>query len=355
MSGIVVDALDGFRVLVRPPPDVIRDDGAVAYCLRNIADYDVYRALDGTRITLYWVPRVGQWLMSTARSYDARGFRWIGARTYAEAFADALGREINWDALDKGEIYSFIFRHRDFHPLARDAPGVWQISGPALDGIAQYKPLARADIPSAERMRFAAARAFSMCATAGEVFYGYIFRARSGDDTVEKQPRASPAAVFLESTLHAFVREGMYDIPPHVTGLTWETRPIYLHLRAYMAIGSAHAHVAMFPRAESVYSRMDYILSMLTDITVAEMRATRGRAGGARVATREQSEIGESLFGGAWARVYAAIARIAVTVARHLVETGAIGAFGDHVRANVRDQYMNKENMPEFMGILAMK
>lgn len=350
-SGIVVDASDNFKVLVVPLPDVVRDESAIKFCLGNLEEYNVYRAVDGTRVTLYYVARLNAWLMSTARSYDAREFRWVGPKTYMEAFMECAHAHISpsfsLDMLNKSEIYSFIFRHHDFQPLVRDPQGLWQISGPKIEGATQYVPLAGEDIPKAEKMRFLARNSFVNFAQTGEANYGYIFRRKTSE--------GSPAAVYLESALHEFVRQQMYDIPATVNNLTHITRPIYLHLRGYMSLGANHAHLIMFPRAGEVYTKMEFIVGLLTDITVAEMRANTKAATSAYTLSTEQNKIGTGLFGESWTKVSETIANISKCVSERLLAANVMGAFGDHIHANVHDQYLNVSNMPEFMRILIGK
>jgi hypothetical protein len=345
VNGIIVDTLDNFKVLVNPMPDVVRDESALQYCLKSLSEYSVYRALDGTRVSLYYVARANAWLMATARSYDARDYKWVGPKSYLEAFKECAGADFPFDTLDKGAVYSFIFRHHDFHPFVRDPQFLMQVDGPVLTGVAQYAPMPREEVPCAEKLQFLARTAFVDHARDGTCNYGYIFR---------KKEAGSPAAVYLESALHEFIRKQMYDIPSTIAQLTNETRPVYLHLRGYMSLGSNHAHVIMFPRASCVYSKMDYVVSLLTDLTIAEMRAS-GKTTRAIGIGSDRASIGEGLFGAAWNPVRDMIGRIARGVAAQLAANGSIGAFGDHIHANIRDQYLSATNMSDFMTILTMK
>lgn len=365
-SGIVVDALDNFKILVKPLPDVVRNENVLKFCLANIEDYEVYRAVDGTRVSLYYVERLKTWLMATAHSYDARDYKWIGQKTYMEAFMECarayINPEFSLDSLDKGAVYALIFRHHNFHPLVRDPQGIWQISGPRIAGARQYVPMAREEVPSVDTLRFLARKSFVEYAQTGDANYGYIFRKRTAPSATldESDMGGIPPAVYLESSLHEFVRQQMYDIPSTVANLTCETRPIYLHLRGYMSLGSNHAHLLMFPRAGDIYTKMDFVISLLTDLTVAEMRASNkaDAKGSVRsltyVVSPEQAKIGETLFGAAkWQWVRNFIMDISKCVGSRLLSAGAMGAFGDHIHSNVHDQYLNITNMPEFMRILS--
>ena len=362
ISGIIVDALDNFKVLVTPLPDVVRDENVIKFCLGDLSNYDVYNALDGTRVTWYYVARLKTWFMATARSYDARAFKWIGPNTYVETFMECarpyVGADFSVESFDKNATYSFIFRHHDFHPLKKDPQGMWQLSGPVVTGIPQYMPIPAADVLSPpDMLRVQAQRAFGDYAHDGICNYGYILRRRDGN---------SPAAVYLESSLHEFVRKQIYDIPLSMydIDLTNETRMTYLHLRGYMSFGMKHAHEVVFPDAKAVYDKMDFIVTLLTDITVAEMRFNK-TADGARtesakdqnreIVSHAQSVIGGNLFGSSWNSVQKVIINIGHVIAENISRAGTMSAFGDHIHANVRDQYMSIANMPDFMGILTIK
>lgn len=388
ISGIVIDAMDNFKVLVMPLPDVVRDENTLKYCLMNSDAFDIYRALDGTRVTLYYVERYKLWLLATTNSYDARAYRWVGPKTYMELLMECLPSGFSLDMLDKTAQYSFIFRHCNFHPLIQDPPhDIWQISGPPMENIKQYAPIPAAERVSGERMRHLARNAFiDFARTRGrpgsdpraEPNYGYIFR-RRGDPATEKNN--GPMAAYLESSLHEFVRKRMYDIPTTVVGLNYETRPIFLHLRGYMSLGLNHAHLVMFPQASEIYEKMDFVIELLTDMTVAEMRAssstieasipgdTSTESGSTSpkkerererrlgyIINAEQSAIGEKIFGtGAWQSIRPFLVQISKSMGTQLIATGKMGKFADHIHANVHDQYLNVINTLEFLKILTMK
>ena len=128
--------------------------------------YDVIQVSDGTVATLYqWAhPTRGPvWCLASQLGYDLFHLRWMGDLTYAEVLYEllcacpgcaeeaglrlcrgVLGEgdvRLDFSALDPGYCYTVGFRHRNFHPLAADPPGVWNIQAAELaTGAARYGP-----------------------------------------------------------------------------------------------------------------------------------------------------------------------------------------------------------------------
>ncbi len=381
-SGIVVDSADNFRVLARPLPDTVRDEYAIKFCLSDIDNYDVYRAVDGTRVTLYYVARFDEWLMATVRASDVLNLCWMGHKTYGEIFAECCPPGFSFDVLDKARQYSFIFHHHSFHALGGTCE-LWQIEGPAVDGVSQYSSLIVRKNAGESAEEFAtrlvtdagdSLTAFineekkkgeqaDECALARErdfsrLCYGFIFRRREG--FIEGGP---PPAAYLESELYKFIRKQLYDIPQSVDWITHDNREIYVHVRAYMAETKKNLHLMVFPRAVIIYGKMDFIIKSLADMTVANMRRARpadesastGACASAVKLNSEQERVGEVMFAAAWTQVYERLVKIASSVAAHLMVAKKIGAFGNHIHANVRDQYLNVANMQEFVNLIAMR
>lgn len=357
VSGIVVDARDNFRILLHPPPNMMHDEGSIAHVIEHIENYETYAAVDGTTITLYYAPRIGEWLYATARSYDARNYRWMGAKTFGEAIAECSGGIIAPGALDttldKNRAYSFIFRHPDFHLLAQDPMAIWQLSGPEIAGIQQFSTRVIRDAAEhIDELKYRADDSFNVFARsrASELNYGYVFERKAG---VEEGAQK----VYLESALHALIRQHIYDIPAGTTGIDFNTRALFMHLRAYMALGmpntggiSHSAHLLMFPQASDIFSKMDFVIGTLTDLTTAAMRATK------RATTMRHSDardaIGREKFGASWGAVSARLDAIARGVSEKLLASGTINAFGDHVLRNIRDRYMSGDNLKVFVDLI---
>jgi len=359
VSGIIIDARDNFRVLLRPAPNMLRDEGAIARAIEHVEDYNVFSAVDGTSVTLYYAPRIGSWLYATARSYDARDYRWMGQKTFGEAIAECSGGAINTEALDKSRAYSFIFRHPDFHLLAQDPMSIWQLSGPEIAGIKQFSSRAIANAAEhIDELKYRAADSFNAFARsrASELNYGYVF-----------EHKTEARKVYLESALHAFVRQHIYDIPAGTVGIDYNTRALFMHLRAYLSLGmpngngiSRSAHLLMFPQAADIFSKMEFIIDVLTDLTTAEMRAAKrtsapvGCADGTCATRRSDARdlMGREKFGAAWDAISARLMAIAKGVSEKLLAGGTINAFGDHVHSNIRDRYMNGDNLKVFVDLI---
>jgi hypothetical protein len=100
-----------------------------------------------------------------------------------------------------------------------------------------------------------------------------------------------------------------------------------------------------------VYNKINFVIDLLVDVTIAEMRAARVQRN--TNFTTGQIAIGEELFGPAlWLNVAATIVQIGKDVARNLSDDGEMSAFGDHIRANMRDQYMSMTNLMCFTNLI---
>jgi hypothetical protein len=348
--GAIIDAR-GYKTLVRAiPVQANGDDRAIyRYCTQNVGDYDIYRAVDGTRVTLYF--HDGEWLMSTARAFDVRTMRWMGSKTYYEAFVECA-REFDFGALDRSMTYSFIFHHCDFHPLKGDPQKLWQIDGPAIRGIDQHMPMSASERMTAEQMRVTASNALIEYANTGIVNHGYLFRLR------DKGAGASqPRLFFLESSLHAIVRKHIYDIPPTI-GLDNDSRVTYVHLRAFLSESNATSHVMMFPQAAELYKKMSIIISIIVNLVATRMRAKLKAPNGLQpdvVINNGQAHSGAETFGRDWGRVSALIGDVSKDVHSAIMRRGDIGAFGDHVLANIRDFCMDTYYIEQYMRVLEPK
>lgn len=353
LNGAVIDAYAGYAILVPPSPTTPTngDAGIRKYCLMNINDYDIYQVVDGTKTTLYF--HNGEWLMASARAYDVSCLRWMGPKTYREAFVEcaiASGLStFNFSILDTSKIYSFIFHHSDFHPLKNDPMKLWQLDGPAVPGLDWHKPISSETRPTSGKLCTLASNALTDYATSGTINYGYLLRLRS-DVPYSHQPRS----FFLESSLYAAVRRQVYDLPRDID-LTHETRPLYIHLRAYLSKGNAAPHILLFPQAGEVYTKMTSATCILVNTVVARMRAktpsdTQSGTGVAINTRFEQS--GRETFGNDWSRVRAVIINLSEEIYEMIKRRGDIGPFGDHVIENVRDLCISCAYINAYMTIL---
>jgi len=354
LNGAVVDARADYSILVPPSPIMLTNmsSGIRKYCMQNIRDYDIYQVVDGTRVTLYY--HNGEWLMASARAYDVSGLRWMGPKTYREAFnecAIASGLStFNYDTLDTSKTYSFIFHHCDFHPLKGDPAKLWQVDGPAIPGLDRHMPINSSMRPNPEKMRVTATNALTDYASTGTINYGYLLRLRA-DVPDTHQPRA----FFFESSLYAAVRNQMYDLPRDIE-LTHETRPLYIHLRAYLSRGNAASHILLFPRASEVYIKMTAAMGILVNTIVMRMRTkvagTQTPDGPGPVINARFELSGREAFGNDWNRVRAIIIKLSEDIHNLIGRRGDIGPFGDHVIENVRDLCVSRTYINSYMAIL---
>ena len=124
--------------------------------------YNVIQVFDGTAVTIYrWTqPKKGLvWCLASANCFDVSHLKWGGDETYAEVLFELLAKSptflastglrlrrgllcvddvgLDFQTLDRGRCYTIGFRHPNFHPMAADPPGVWNIQSVDLaSGVA---------------------------------------------------------------------------------------------------------------------------------------------------------------------------------------------------------------------------
>lgn len=106
---------------------------------QNMHNYKIYPIFDGTLVNFYYYGKNGSdsnevtnninniavntWCMGSKHGYDVSSYKWIGEKTYLEAFKSALGSVTYEDfiaALSPDACYSVLFRCHEFHPLLND-------------------------------------------------------------------------------------------------------------------------------------------------------------------------------------------------------------------------------------------
>lgn len=361
ISGIIIDAPNEFKVIVKPPYDVSREDDAINYCMACLDDYDIYPAMDATRITLYWCERKNCWMMATARAYNVAQLQWLGTKTYMDHFIAALSRELALapdvaiNSLNHESVYCFMMSAPDFQPLWPAEYHLMQVSGPAVkspDGakvIGTYAPIGaiRAEVM---RANCRAAMNDYICSHGTSRNHGYIMRLRESADASDEM---RPHAVYLESSLHEFVRKMYYDIPAQERRLTSVAREQYLHIRAYLTFGARNTYLMMFPHAREIYDKVDFLIEVLSDLTIAQIRASKVAAASAFDIREERVAYGERIFGESWSSVYDQARNLSREHSAHISRNGVIGEFGQHIRANIRDYYSCMQHHQLFMTLIA--
>jgi len=152
-NGLVLDSKN-YDVLCMPAlafnPKVNRRE-----IIDNFASYTIYPVFDGTTINLYYYE--DEWIMSSTNGYEIDDFKWMGEKTYRQAFDEivALYPEFSLDKLQKNYSYTIGFRFSDFHPFIADKPRAWFIHAydrsayklvDANIGLPQQSPISIADI-----------------------------------------------------------------------------------------------------------------------------------------------------------------------------------------------------------------
>ena len=120
------------------------------------------QVIDGTVVTIYsWTqPKKGlEWCLTSANGYDVSNLKCGGDETYAEVLFELLAKSptflpatdlrlkrglfcvddvpLDFQTLKRGRCYTIGFRHPNFHPMATDPPGVWNIQSVDLaSGVA---------------------------------------------------------------------------------------------------------------------------------------------------------------------------------------------------------------------------
>ena len=124
--------------------------------------YNVIQVIDGTVVTIYSCthPKKGLvWCLASANGFDLSHLEWGGDETYAEVLFELLAKRptisaatglrlrrgllcvddvrVDFQTLDREQCYTIGFCHSNFHPMAADPPGVWNIQSVDLaSGVA---------------------------------------------------------------------------------------------------------------------------------------------------------------------------------------------------------------------------
>ncbi len=250
--------------------------------LQGMPNYNVFKVRDGTNVNLFYRGADQQsdksssastsgWSFSTNALWSAAAIKWIGPRSYKEIFCSLLANYgLSLDSLDKRRVYSFGFRHHDFHPFTADPQAIWinkiamaddPFTSIAADdvlvaaGIKEQQPVSKKDVIAEaislgavitdvekynagtittraviEAIEYMNKNAFNIYAgkttnPSGIIHYGYVLRgnlAVVGSD------------ILLESSLLQQVRRFIYDLPKANKGvdITPDNRLNFAVLRA---------------------------------------------------------------------------------------------------------------------------
>lgn len=120
---------------------------------QHLDDYTVYKARDGTMVSLYYYD--SQWVMSTNSGLSMNNMKWRNQLSYQEMFCQALYDSLEYtfeqftSLLDQSTIYCFGFTHEWMHPFAKSR-AVWFVQSVNRDTLEYNLNLSKVlpDIPS---------------------------------------------------------------------------------------------------------------------------------------------------------------------------------------------------------------
>lgn len=253
------------------PPRTMKTRIDAEYVGANMDSYEIFEAVDGTRIGLYWYK--DSWRICTINGYDVTELTWSG-KTYRDTLAEVTDEKF-YENLDKEQSYTFIFRHPDFHPCA-EKTDIWFVQRALKSGEVLYD-LPNMDIhglPPAtncarlpflfRKLRPALGKYLSK---KGEL-WGYTMRAKSWNDVPFEQQH-----LLLESSLLINVRRMIYskNISQMSKGCD---RMTYITVRA--ACTDNELFLQLFPRFATLFREVCFAIS---ELVKAVCTRYRGRAG----------------------------------------------------------------------------
>ncbi|MEW8078594.1 MAG: hypothetical protein AB2822_10985 [Candidatus Thiodiazotropha endolucinida] len=296
--------------------------------------YNVIQVIDGTVVTIYsWThPKKGLvWCLASANGFDVSHLKWGGDETYAEVLFELLAKSptflaatglrlrrgllcvddvrLDFQTLDRGRCYTIGFRHPNFHPMAADPPGVWNIqsvdlaSGVAtaagLPGIPRQAAYNREDLVRlvgsqdvrrrgirVEDLELISRRALddAKAAIAGKpvprllasrewVFntsfnYGFILRSR--------RPEVCPDVLYASPLLHR-VRQLIYSRRPPQQ--VQSARYQYNSLRAFLSPSDRSDFLELFPEFAPCFAMYERFVNNVVDFVINPAEIKNGREG----------------------------------------------------------------------------
>ena len=285
-NGIVLE-YPSWEVLAVPPP-ILNPRFRVSDIKRHLSKYTIYKAQDGTLITMYWWR--GEWRYSTSHGYDMGRVQWLGETTYSEAINKQLGGEFDFAQLNKRHCYTFLFRHHEFHPLLTSPEGVWLIQeydldimqpimDTQLDGVhkQQRRDLALNSADSVNRAVNAlldentnALQSYLDGAkkTSAPVHYGYVLRGSFS-------ACGTYANIMLESSLLKYVRKCMYNFPKGNAALsdaTHANKLEYMVLQGWLNAQTRATFMKLFPQYSDKYKRYDALIDDIASRIIDNMK-----------------------------------------------------------------------------------
>lgn len=206
--------------------------------------YTITKIRDGTVVNLYHYD--GKWRMGSASGYEVDGYRWMGGKTFREAF-DLLCEKHCPDLLSKldtAQTYTVGFRFHEFHPYLQDPEAVWGVS-------ANCKGLG---IPSLQTVQLSVEDILTICHS-DTTEYGFILR---GDF----DKCVNCCSVVYESKFMQDMRRLIYNVPKEVA-LDETNRLFYMLLSGYLSYRDMGFIMSKFPQHQSLYDEWGKFISMV--------------------------------------------------------------------------------------------
>lgn len=259
-NGLIMDYSDkkSWPVVCRPP-DLANARWDPIAVEKNMDEYDVYCARDGTVINLYYYN--GKWCISTARGLDMGPLDWCGIN-YQKCW-DSMCKKYALDVkqFDVSTTYTFGFSHPKIH-IYNGVEEMWFISAKKTDGARVWRsPFdvkdSKENLPNQElapKMTYEK----MMVALESNDNYGFILRSNDVKKT------GFNSTLYLESALMKKIRTHLYDRGLVDTAPEKYDRMKHLVLYSWLA-GDARSKefVTMFPRFAADHERFDTELQEL--------------------------------------------------------------------------------------------
>ena len=267
------------------------------------------------------------WCLASANGYDVSNLKWGGDEIFAEVLFEHLAKSptflaatglrlrrgllcvddvrLHFQTLDRGRCYTIGFRHPNFHPMAADPPGVWNIqsvdlaSGVAtaagLPGILRQAAYNREDLVRlvgsqdvrrrgirVEDLELISRRALddAKAAIAGKpvprllasrkwVFInGFILRFR--------RPEVCPDVLYASPLLYR-VRQLIYTLRPPQQ--VQSARYQYNSLRAFLCPSDRSDFLELFPEFAPYFAMYERFVNNVVDFMINPAEIKTGREG----------------------------------------------------------------------------
>jgi hypothetical protein len=263
-----VDAETQWRLLVSPPRILVNIYNR-NYLTKNMLNYTITAANDGTILSLYYYGE--KWCISTARLLEANNVNWISNKSYSVILDEVLSAyELSLDSLDTSTTYTFGFHHPEFHPFTNHITA-WYVANTKLPNIPKQESVVFPANFSREKILNELlannARAMSRYIESGVIHYGYILRYENSNIILESdlftnikkiyysQPRPNHDSKF--TLMNEIIQRQIYE-PKY--------RNMFVVLRAYMNYELKYVALSLFPRFKEMYDEFDKFFNELSAI-----------------------------------------------------------------------------------------